>query len=642
MRICSPSALETLFDITQKLVLNQKHEIKQVFTIEWQFTHWMRSTLLHDKVIKLSKAKVHVCTRLFWFRSLSGEDVRAYRSRCKVERSTSRLPTVQRILSSSGICSQGLQHCRFSIEDRIILHVHVQRYWLDKESSKGCFSSEKVKNYAERFILRSRREQMVWNAPTTHLKESGVWRQMWKIAKTVDIQYPSYQFVELGVLEKKRWKMYDPLQCRPLFCTIHSANQLSIYGAVASWCEELAQLISGQTHLSMEKSVAKANDQLYQKLEGTDTKWRVVKWDKNNSSLWSAGFMRRVSIGIFHKTIHDVDDGFEGATGACREDTLPREDPDSEIIAWIGLHVFLISTESKYRYRQHQETDPEHSLSCPEGPTATWKSYNTMIQIFSESRELANHTSVGKPHATSTSTAETRASQQKTQSNLMNNHSCLCQREDCGFQNLDIGYEVGSTCWPCRSRNLWCSSLGFDGSKAATRVSRSLILIGLNFSSAIQGHTRGELIALIWWIMSPLRSDGMNSCVTVELYQRHINPSSRTHRSWKRQERRATNGIKTHLWTMQKKKSTTIYRGREKYTLTVNGSLIRTPPTGSTWRGHKKQDCSFGRQGLALLWFTSPGRRHRKGSVLSRRQKTLFLRVSTLRPASKTVLKDAW
>ena len=51
-------ALKTLFDITQKLILNQKHDIKHVFTIEWQFTPWMRSTLLHDRVIKLSKAKV--------------------------------------------------------------------------------------------------------------------------------------------------------------------------------------------------------------------------------------------------------------------------------------------------------------------------------------------------------------------------------------------------------------------------------------------------------------------------------------------------------------------------------------------------------------------------------------------------------
>ena len=53
-------ALKTLFDITQKLTLNQKHEIRHVSTIKWQFTLWMRSTVLNDKAIMLSKAKIHV------------------------------------------------------------------------------------------------------------------------------------------------------------------------------------------------------------------------------------------------------------------------------------------------------------------------------------------------------------------------------------------------------------------------------------------------------------------------------------------------------------------------------------------------------------------------------------------------------
>ena len=53
----------------------------------------------------------------------------------------------------------------------------------------------------------------------------------------------------------------------------------------------------------------------------------------------TVGFMRRVSIEIHYKTIHDVDDDFEGETGACREYTLPREDPGSEIIVWIVGHT---------------------------------------------------------------------------------------------------------------------------------------------------------------------------------------------------------------------------------------------------------------------------------------------------------------
>ena len=52
--------VKTLFDISQTLILNHRSEIYGISTIEWNTTPWMRSTLLHDRAIKLSKAKVHV------------------------------------------------------------------------------------------------------------------------------------------------------------------------------------------------------------------------------------------------------------------------------------------------------------------------------------------------------------------------------------------------------------------------------------------------------------------------------------------------------------------------------------------------------------------------------------------------------
>ena len=65
------------------------------------------------------------------------------------------------------------------------------------------------------------------------------------------------------------------------------------------------------------------------------------------TKIWeSAGFLRRVSVGTHYTTIHDVDDGFEGKNGACREFSVPREDPDSEIIAWIGEHQNWFSSSS--------------------------------------------------------------------------------------------------------------------------------------------------------------------------------------------------------------------------------------------------------------------------------------------------------
>ena len=52
--------VKALFDISQSSILNHKSEIYGISTIEWNTTPWMRSTLLHDRAIKLSKAKVHV------------------------------------------------------------------------------------------------------------------------------------------------------------------------------------------------------------------------------------------------------------------------------------------------------------------------------------------------------------------------------------------------------------------------------------------------------------------------------------------------------------------------------------------------------------------------------------------------------
>ena len=46
-----------------------------------------------------------------------------------------------------------------------------------------------------------------------------------------------------------------------LFRTSHLANQLSIYGAVSSWCEEFAQRTPNQKESIAEKFVAKENEE---------------------------------------------------------------------------------------------------------------------------------------------------------------------------------------------------------------------------------------------------------------------------------------------------------------------------------------------------------------------------------------------
>ena len=68
--------------------------------------------------------------------------------------------------------------------------------------------------------------------------------------------------VSRGILQGKNGRCIihfnvDSSDTDLLFRTIHSANQLSIYGAVSSWCEEFAQRTSNQTESTLEKFVAK-------------------------------------------------------------------------------------------------------------------------------------------------------------------------------------------------------------------------------------------------------------------------------------------------------------------------------------------------------------------------------------------------
>ena len=54
------SKFRPLFSITQKLMFDQEDEMFGISTIDCDQTPWMRSTLIHEHVIKFSTARVHV------------------------------------------------------------------------------------------------------------------------------------------------------------------------------------------------------------------------------------------------------------------------------------------------------------------------------------------------------------------------------------------------------------------------------------------------------------------------------------------------------------------------------------------------------------------------------------------------------
>ena len=167
------------------------------------------------------------------------------------------------------------------------------------------------------------------------------------------------------------------LLCR----TIYSANQLSIYGAVADWCDALAQHLTGQSFSSIEKINCESewtveshigvrgsedlDNNTWDRCSVIETSiaWspreirKSVEWKKVTQTCEKAGLMRKVS-----PKIHDIDDGFGGKTAACREYTLPRDHDDSEPVGWIRQQrkssqpsrseprVILTNMELKFRY----------------------------------------------------------------------------------------------------------------------------------------------------------------------------------------------------------------------------------------------------------------------------------------------------
>ena len=57
--------IKPLFDMTRKLILHQAHEKHGMSTTDWDTIPCVRSTLLHDKAVKLSTAEVYVSDSVF-------------------------------------------------------------------------------------------------------------------------------------------------------------------------------------------------------------------------------------------------------------------------------------------------------------------------------------------------------------------------------------------------------------------------------------------------------------------------------------------------------------------------------------------------------------------------------------------------
>ena len=134
-----------------------------------------------------------------------------------------------------------------------------------------------------------------------------------------------------------------------IFRIILSVNQLSVYGAVAAVCEEFEshQDRSGEPEILMGQSIVLAEIKAEVPLQNENSINHQILWQQHIERIESlspesevskfcmeAGFMRVVEVGQYFIT-KVTGDFRQFRSVACREYTLPRDDPASEAKGWI-------------------------------------------------------------------------------------------------------------------------------------------------------------------------------------------------------------------------------------------------------------------------------------------------------------------
>ena len=140
------------------------------------------------------------------------------------------------------------------------------------------------------------------------------------------------------------------------FRNIHSVNQLSVYGAVAAICEEFEnhQDGSGEPEILMGQSIVLGEIKAEVPLQNENTLNHQILWQQYIERIESlspeskvsgfckeAGFMRVVEVGQYFVT-KDIGNLRQFRSVACRDYTLPRDDPSSQAKGWIQGNMRIV------------------------------------------------------------------------------------------------------------------------------------------------------------------------------------------------------------------------------------------------------------------------------------------------------------
>ena len=328
---CEGLTLKLMFDVTAQS-MNDQEEIHGLDKIQWEKDSWERLSLIGDEtVINLQSTKVNVfsdsdfpCnlgqtpapfTRRILFMSMFN-DISCDRKSNKDE-----------CLANAGVVKVLVRN--FGVGQWSFLGPGSEKKWYSAENSpQGAWD-----NIAEEMLLE--------------FAESG---------------HPTFRAttpLSRGQLKSKgRGKLSlhfaaDDFTIDTIFRIILSVSQLSIYGAVAALCEEFEnhQDGSGEPEILMGQSIVLGEIKAEIPLEKEDSMNEQIVWQQYIQQVESLSpeskvsrfckgtrFLRVVEVGQYFVT-KDTGNLRQFRSVACREYTLPRDDPASEAKGWIQGHM---------------------------------------------------------------------------------------------------------------------------------------------------------------------------------------------------------------------------------------------------------------------------------------------------------------
>ena len=381
-----------MFDVTAQLVNNQD-EINGLDKIQWEKNSWKRLSLIGDEtVINLQSTKVYVFSdsvlclgRVLqhpesieaWKNRVAGiQSGKSYRDYDAINGESTEFEwnifpgfTTLQLCDKINDLLSDLGQTPETFTGRILFMSMFNDISCDRKGNKDeCLANAGVvKVFAREFgvgqwsFIGPDSEKKWYSAENS---PQGAWDNIAEemLLEFAESGHPTFRAttpLSRGQLKSKgRGKLSihfaaDDFTIDTIFRIILSVNQLSVYGAVAAVCEEFEshQDGSGEPEILMGQSIVLGEIKAEVPLQNEDSMNDQILWQQYIQQIESlspeskvsrfckeAGFVRVVEVGQNFVT-KDTGDFRQFRSVACREYTLPRDDPASEAKGWFqGKH----------------------------------------------------------------------------------------------------------------------------------------------------------------------------------------------------------------------------------------------------------------------------------------------------------------